>query len=548
MTQREALSYNQVPYPSLSHYSTHPDQICTLARLLGVPAAAVEGCRVLELGSAAGGNLIPMAYGLPGSEFVGVDISQVQVKQGQKKIKRLGLKNVTLRQMDILDYPAPDAPGGLGRFDYIIAHGVFSWVPPAVQEKLLEVCRASLTPHGVAFISYNTYPGWHMINIARGIMRYHTRDIENPKERADKAREYLQFYAKSNQNGQNGYYGFLSMYADYINGGAEDNVPKYDSALLHDELEDLNQPFYLHEFVARVKEHGLQYLGDLNAARLDSVSNAVLEDVQKKAKDLIELEQMTDFLLNQTFRKTLVCHQEVELNRKVRLEQARNFWYSSVIKPVEDTPDIHGRTVVEFRSTNGLSLKIDHPLSKAAMICLEEAYPLSLTLEELTRRAKAWLEKDGQSVTLTAADLGALAANLLKAYSYNPNLVELHVWQPKQVLQAQERPFASRVARYDLSRQERVTNMIHQRVLLEGLQRFIFPYLDGKHSISQLLNLILDGPVAEGTLTLDENGKQLSKSEQRAALKIELENTLSWLAQASLLVDESAFGGAAHGN
>ena len=195
-----------------------------MAILAGLHPAPVENCRVLELGAASGGNLIPMAYALPKSQFWGIDISRVHIDQGLLKIKDLGLANLRLEQMDILDFPA-DA----GTFDYIIAHGIFSWVPPQVREKLLEIYRAHLAPEGVGFISYNTYPGWHRINIARDIMRYSTRGIEDPKERVEQAREALHFYAHALPDDQNSYSGFLKFYSDYLDGNDQDNSPKYDS-------------------------------------------------------------------------------------------------------------------------------------------------------------------------------------------------------------------------------------------------------------------------------------------------------------------------------
>ena len=255
MVGQPPLSYDEVPYPSLSHASTHPDSLATLARLLGMQPAPVQECRVLELGCGVGGNLIPMACALPGSQFTGIDLAGKQIEVGCQKIRALGLPNIDLRQMDILEI-GPE----LGQFDYIIAHGVFSWVPPNVQEKILQVCRRHLAPQGVAFVSYNTYPGWHMINIARGIMRYYGGKAATLQERADTARAMLSWFAGAGESDSNGYYGYLSMYHNYLSGKQDEAEPKEDSALLHDELEEINLPLYFHEFVKRAEAHGLQTL------------------------------------------------------------------------------------------------------------------------------------------------------------------------------------------------------------------------------------------------------------------------------------------------
>jgi len=70
----EHTSYDEVPYESQSFPQSHPNRLATLGRLFGLSPAPVAQCRVLELGCASGGNLIPMAYHLPESEFVGLDL------------------------------------------------------------------------------------------------------------------------------------------------------------------------------------------------------------------------------------------------------------------------------------------------------------------------------------------------------------------------------------------------------------------------------------------------------------------------------------------
>ena len=191
-TERPQTSYDVVPYASSAFPQSHPDRLAAVARLFGVPSASPERCRVLELGAASGGNLIPMAYGLPDSEFIGVDLSSRQVAEGQSTIEALGLTNIQLRHRDI-----SELGGELGRFDYIICHGVYSWVPDAVRDRILAVCRDHLGPDGVAFVSYNTYPGWHMRGMIRDMMRYHAGRFSEPKPQIEQARSLLNFLATS---------------------------------------------------------------------------------------------------------------------------------------------------------------------------------------------------------------------------------------------------------------------------------------------------------------------------------------------------------------
>src|SRR5580693_4601208 len=124
--QNQPTSYDSVIYPSYTHPQTHPDRLAVIGSLFGLEPAPVNRCRVLELGCGNGTNLVPMAWGLPQSEFVGIDLAALPVERGQRMIRDLALKNVRLVQGDLLQVDA-----GWGKFDYIIAHGLYSWVPAA---------------------------------------------------------------------------------------------------------------------------------------------------------------------------------------------------------------------------------------------------------------------------------------------------------------------------------------------------------------------------------------------------------------------------------
>src|SRR5262249_10252810 len=158
-------SYDDMPYSNNPFYHTHPDCLATVATLFGMTPPPVPRCRVLELGCAAGGNLIPMAFTLPDSRFVGIDLSPRQVATGLAVIDVLGLKNIELKPLSILD-----VDHGFGQFDSLICHGVYSWVPAAVQDKILTLCAEQLAPNGVAYVSYNIYPGWHVGGMIREML------------------------------------------------------------------------------------------------------------------------------------------------------------------------------------------------------------------------------------------------------------------------------------------------------------------------------------------------------------------------------------------
>ena len=150
-------SYDTVAYPSYPLRQAHPDLLATIATLHGLNPARPSRCRVLELGGGDGANLIPLAYAFPESAFLGIDLAPTPVQSGRNCIAELGLTNLELRCDDVMNLPAD-----LGRFDYIIAHGLYSWVPSTVRDHIMSIAHDHLAPHGVLYVSFNVYPGCHI--------------------------------------------------------------------------------------------------------------------------------------------------------------------------------------------------------------------------------------------------------------------------------------------------------------------------------------------------------------------------------------------------
>jgi SAM-dependent methyltransferase len=334
-----ASAYDEVPYASYPYAQSHPDRLATIATLFGMSPPPIDKCRVLELGCASGGNLIPMAYGLRDSEFLGIDISAHHIAEGQALCKTLALTNIELRRFDILDLPT-----SLGSFDYIIAHGLYSWVPPAVQEKILKICRTHLVSQGVAYISYNTYPGWHFRGMIRDMMLYHTRQFSTPKERAAQGRALLDFLAKSVPTKDSAYGTMLQAELDLL-GQLSDNY------ILHDHLEQANEPLYFHEFAERAGAAGLRYLGeaDFNVMVTDALPQDIARTLQHISKDILRTEQYMDFVRNRTFRQTLLCHEDIVLRRALAPDVLKGLAVASSARPVQELAAIDSEESVSFR-------------------------------------------------------------------------------------------------------------------------------------------------------------------------------------------------------
>jgi 2-polyprenyl-3-methyl-5-hydroxy-6-metoxy-1,4-benzoquinol methylase len=258
----EPTSYDVVPYESQAFIETRPDHLATIGTLFGLDPPAIERCRVLELGCSQGSNLIPMAVALPGSTFVGIDLSARQIADGQMTAAALGLTNIQLKALNILDVDE-----SFGQFDYLICHGVYSWVPSEVQDKIFTICATQLSPNGIAFISYNTCPGWYVKQVVRDMIFYHARQFAKPLEQVRQARLFLDYLARSVVPDSS------SSYEVNLRSAAFFLQHKSDSYLLHEFLEDFAQPIYFHQFVARAAEWKMRYFAD---ARLPPMYTAGL--------------------------------------------------------------------------------------------------------------------------------------------------------------------------------------------------------------------------------------------------------------------------------
>jgi methyltransferase-like protein/cyclopropane fatty-acyl-phospholipid synthase-like methyltransferase len=505
-------SYDLIPYPNYSFPQTHPDRLAVLATLLGLEPPPIEQCRVLELGCAAGSNLIPMAEELPHSTFVGLDLSQTQIAEGQKAIAELGLTNIELRHQSILDFKP-----GLEMFDYVLCHGVYSWVPPEVQEQILAISRHCLQPNGVAYVSYNTLPGWHMRGMIRDMMLYHGRRFPDPRQQIDQARCLLDFLVSSVNTEQN-------PYGQFLRSELESLRQSPDAYLFHDHLEEHNSPVYFHQFIERAATHQLRYLADANLHTmvLQSFPAQVGQTLQRICNDMIQLEQYMDFLRNRTFRQTLLCHAHHTPNYRLDSGILASFFFASSLRPVSSRPDLHSSIREDFRGPSGLSAISIYPIVKAALVALGEAWPRFLSLEELCSQARAKL--DGEAISDAAnraAEQQLVAQALLKFYTTAGDLVDFRLRPLRVAKQPGPMPLARPLARWQAATDRSATNLRHEFVNLDDFGRQVLLRLDGRHARPEMVRELV-GLVEDGRLTLQQNGEKIADPRRIEQLLVEL--------------------------
>jgi methyltransferase-like protein/SAM-dependent methyltransferase len=518
-------SYDVVPYPGYPRPQSHPDWLATRARLFGLEPPPIETCRVLELGCADGGNLISIGFSLPGSRCVGIDLSSRQIADGHDVLAAVGIENVELRQMSILDVDRE-----LGQFDYIISHGVFSWVGHDVQEKIFEICRHNLAPAGVAFLSYNTYPGWHLREMIRDLMWYHLRLITDPVRRLVGARQILAALIASIPAQQGGYCQFLREEQALLERAG-------DAYLYHEHLEDENRPTYFHEFTRRASEHGLQFLceAEVGAMAIGRFPQPLAEAAT--ALDVVSREQYLDFLLHRMFRQTLLCHEAVAVNHILAAERLESLWIASPATCTSQIPDPGSNQAEAFAGPGGLSVNVAHPLSKAALLYLARIWPKAVSIETLRAEARTMLSGLPAAVEdpdQFARDDQQLNETLRAAFT--ADVVQLYARPLAFACEVSDRPEANRLARWQAAQGRTVTTLRHDSRTFDPMTYHLIAHLDGQRDRGQLVELLVQY-IGRNGIVLQRDGRPVDDPNQlRALIAEELEPNLRNFAAAGLLV------------
>jgi SAM-dependent methyltransferase len=507
---RLRADYDVTPYDSNSFPPSAPGQLAAVGYLFGLPSAEVSTARVLEIGCASGGNLLPFAAAHPQAQVVGIDLSPVQIDRARALADGLGLRNIEFLAADIsrLDLAM------LGRFDFVIAHGVYSWVPPEVQEALLAAFRALLAPDGVGYLSYNVYPGWKSKEIVRDVMKLASAADSTPQTKVQSAKDVVDFLeAVAPADG---------VMARVLAESRAFSEGFGDSYLLHDELETYNSPCYFQEMLARAGRHGLAFLAE---ARPEAMIPAnfgpkVAEFVAAKCGGVQALtEQYLDFVANRMFRQSLLVHAEraPQINYSPGRSRYRRLHLAAWLPPV-DEPTRIDYSRQEYLQADGAKLFTNDPGIKAGIDTITQRWPWTISREELVDTVSARLLAGGVTPSVNLADnIDNLLATLvlqggasyrLEPLSPDPTHEPLHL--PVTVRRMAEltgtEPEAS------------VFNLWHETLTMSALDRHLFPLLDGTHDRAALIDALV-AVNREIPLEIEDDGGRVSdEAELRAAL------------------------------
>lgn len=506
----DPFAYDAVEYPSVGLAQMHPGHLYAVARMFGAAPAPPDRCRYLELGCGDGTHLIACAIGLPDATFVGVDLSAVAVDKGNRLISDLGLKNVTLHAADLTAW-RPEAGG----FDYAAAHGLYSWVPEFVRDAAMAAISTALAPHGIGYVSYNTYPGCYVRRMVWEMLQFHTKHLTDPTAKINEATEAIRFLLAGQPTGDRK--PATDMFAHELNHLLTEHDPR---VLYHDDLSAVNDPVYFHQFADHAGRHGLRFVAEAEhiAMEVRSVPAAVADTLEGLATQKVLLkEQYLDFLKLRRFRQTLLAKDGRPPLAQPDPAGIAELAVSGNPTTEEKVVNVSSAAAVTFRR-NEAAVRTDSPFGKAALLVLAERWPARTPFAELVSAAATKLGRTEP----TADDRQKLADLFTQVWM--TGLIDLHGHVPVYADRVSERPTACPLARAQVRGEGAVTSRL-------------FTHMKFDDAPSKRMVELLDG-----TRTVDEVAKELAgafppdKRPDPQSLKTGLAQRLKGMARGGLLV------------
>jgi SAM-dependent methyltransferase len=463
-----------------------------------------------------------MAYNLPDATFVGIDLSGRQIASAAERARDIGVRNLELRREAIEDFRSDD-----GLFDYIICHGLYSWVSDEAREGIFRVCAGQLSEHGVALVSFNTLPGWNLVRSVREMMRYHTREFDEPREKTSQARALLEFVNEACGDDQ-------SAYSMLVRSELKLLSEVDDAYLLHDHLAELNQPEYFHDFIRLARESGLEYLADSDLATMlpENLPDAIAVKL-REIGDIVRMEQYLDYVRGRRFRNTLLCRKDASIDRNLGGEALAGLRLTARLSPDSDLEERHLGSDVEVGFNVGNSrLSVRSRAVKTALKVLLDARPLSIPYGELMVEVAQACGQDADLLREESDDEATLVRLVFAS------ALEIGVVPPQFTSRVSPRPLATRLARQQAGWGGSVVNQRHESIRLGPADRVILQRLDGQSDLRDLICAVV-ARIEGGDLRLQVDGEDVSEPENAdEVIGLYCQRVLEGFADNALLVTE----------
>jgi SAM-dependent methyltransferase len=273
----------------------------------GIAAPDTSGAfNYLELGFGQGITLTLLAAMRPQAQFFGNDFNPAHVLAARALADRAQLDNLHLFEDSFEELLTRDLP----EMDYIVLHGIYSWISAENRAHIVSLIRKRLKTGGVVYVSYNAQPGWApKAPMQRAMAEFVSRHGgESLTERYRAAREFL---AALDESGA-GYFVHNPVAQEQLAG-----------------LWSFNDAYLVHEFASQnwVALHHADVVSDMNGAKLGFAGSTTLANnfplysippkaatLYQSAQDPVMRELIRDFSVNTQFRRDIFVRGERRLS------------------------------------------------------------------------------------------------------------------------------------------------------------------------------------------------------------------------------------------
>lgn len=493
-----AEAYDRMPYPSKFFYLTNPDHLATIAVLFGLEPAPPQECTVLELGCGNGSNLLAHAFTNPGSEFVGIDISGRHIDAANTSASELGLSNVRFEKIDIVELSG----GDLGTFDYIVGHGLISWIPLEVRDRVFEVCGELLAENGIGFLSYNAYPGAYPREMVRDILRHHVQNDEDIEDKVRSSVRLLALLAEGCIETKVIKHAYRREFERHLSHDVSD--------IYHDDLSDNYHPLYFRDFNALLEASGLQFLSEAEFHTMSMFPFSMeVRELVESMDDLIEREQYLDYFRGRVFRQSVFCRKQIEIDRSLPASRLEEMMVATTLQPEEEPLDLSPEAKAKFKGNREQGIEIDHPLTKAALAIAGKAWGRAVPMKELLQEARQMVVSAGIPLNAPESQEATTMAILLRVFQ-GTDLLDLHLFYPEAPQELSQQPLLNRLSRWQLGKSKNITSLFGLNVGVDDpVSEELLRLADGTRTVAELTEAIRE--FIEGYDDIDDREELLGR-------------------------------------
>lgn len=465
--------YNAISYPGVVSPNTRPDHLSLCSLWHEGPRPPLNAFRLIEIGCGDAANLLPIAFYNPESVFIGIDNAEAELDRARKGAQYLELKNIRFVPADIREF----GPTGFAPCDYIIVHGLFSWAPQEVRDAILHFCRQTLTQSGLAYISYNAQPGWAIRRLVRKILMREPSVAEAAVEH--KAQRAMEYAARLLDDLPSREFAYVTLLSDEL-----ERVGKSKHGyVFHEYLTQVNEGFWLGDFVKCARRHGLDYLADAQFCRWEGyIPEEIGRALDRRKLDRIQREEAADLLGNRYFRASILCRADAW---RADMDQSRlmnEVYIATSLRAKSDPFELADGIAERFYSHSPAEVTLEAAITKAAVLVLASQWPFGMRLEQLHRKAMELIEKKGYEPSTDSCSL--LKDDLITLFESGQ--IDFRLKDSGHIRKLNENPKIHALARYEVECRDALTTRYHMPLPLDSRMSSLAQGLDGSMSLEAL--------------------------------------------------------------